>query len=1435
MERPVSKDSDGAAVQELRLLVETLPTLVWRAEPEGNIEYVNKRVLDYFGAPLDEIAGWGWAERVHPDDVAFKVKSWLTNLETESPHDVVCRFRGADGRYRWFNVRGAPLKGSDGRVLRWYGVLIDVDDQKNAEEAVRESEYKLRQIFETVPGLIWLAEPNGNMSYVNQRILDYISAPFEETIGCGWEAFIHPEDRPETAKVFQQAIQTVTSYEIVHRLRRSDGAYRWHHTRAEPMRDQQGNVIQWNGLSVDIDEAKRAEDLLRRSEAILAAAQRLSHSGALAYNASAVLYWSEGAYRIWGFDPAQGIPDREAVFQRVHPDDRDRMRADIDRVLVDPTGSSNAFRIVLPDGTVRHLESIREPVFSASGELLEIVSAQLDVTERKRAEQALRDSEHNLRQIIETVPSLLWSLGPEGEQTRLNQSALDYIGARFEDVVRLGWQQFLHPDDITETAKAFSHAIQTGTSYEAVHRIRRSDGEYRWHHARGEPLRDQQGRIVQWYGISVDIDEAKKAEERLRRSEALLAEAQKLSHTGASAYTATKILYWSEETYRIWGFDPALGLPALDAVTQRIHPADRDLAHSRPVRTLNEKTGYAHSYRIVLPDGTIKHIESIGEPVLSASGELVEVVATQIDVTERKRAEEALRESEYRLRQIFETVPGLLWSTNPAGEPTQLNQQMLHYTGMRFEDFKNGGWEAFLHPDDFPETVRAFQHAIQTGTSYQTTHRLRRADGECRWHHTRGEPLRDRQGHIVQWYGLSVDIDEGKKAEEQLRRSEAYLAEAQRLSHSGVSAYNETKILYGSDETYRIWGFDPAEGVPSREAVFKRVHPLDVDRLNAVVQRAVGEKRGYEIAYRIVLPDGTVKHLETIGHPMFSPSGKLIEIVTTQLDVTERKRAEEGLRESQAKFRDYAESASDWFWEIGPDHKFTLLTENAFGSDAADRIGTACWDGALDLETDPGKWRLLQETLDSHKPFRDFVYHSARRNGSPIHVKATGKPVFDANGEFRGYRGTGTDVTEIMRAQEALLESERHARSAIDGIAGLVLVLAPEGTLETVNRQVLEYFGQPLEWLKNWGTNEVVHPEDLPRIVEIYTRATASGIPFNYELRLHRLDGEYRWFDNRGVPIRDDSGRIVRWYVLLTDIEDRKRTLQRLEQLQSDFAHMNRVSVMGELAASLSHEITQPIAAARNNARAAIHFLDRNPPDLDEIREALASIVDDADRAGGIIDRIRDHIKKAPPRKSRFDLNEAIDEVIGLARSAITTNGVTIRTGLAEALVPVEGDRVQLQQVVLNLILNAVEAMSTVEAGPRELLISAEQTQIGDVRVSVCDSGPGIDPDHLERVFQAFYTTKSNGVGMGLSISRSIIDAHGGQLWAETIASGGAAFRFSLPGAGRNLTNSRRSADRTGEPHGDTVSDAAHQTAYEGNKRPRRSSRGPGQGRRGRP
>jgi PAS domain S-box-containing protein len=369
-------------------------------------------------------------------------------------------------------------------------------------------------------------------------------------------------------------------------------------------------------------------------------------------------------------------------------------------------------------------------------------------------------------------------------------------------------------------------------------------------------------------------------------------------------------------------------------------------------------------------------------------------------------------------------------------------------------------------------------------------------------------------------------------------------------------------------------------------------------------------------------------------------------------------------------------------------------------------------------------------------------------------------------------------------AAEATRRSEKELLDVIEAIPTMAFTTLADGSSVWANRRWVEYTGLSVDSTSGGGWQSAVHPDDFDEHINKWQVSIASGEPFENEARHRSASGGYRWFLVRAVPLRDETGRIRKWYGTLTDIEDRKRAekeRERLRQLEADLAYMNRLSMMGELAASLAHEITQPIAAARNNARAALNFLDQQPPEVGEIREALGCVVGDADRAGNIIDRIRDHIKKAPPRKHRFDLNEAINEVIVLAQSAIAENGVSVQTRLTEGPAPVEGDRVQLQQVILNLILNAAEAMRAVDEGMRELLISTEQSRTNSVLVAVRDSGPGINPEHIERVFDAFYTTKSSGMGMGLSICRSIIEAHGGRLWATRCEPRGALFQFTIP------------------------------------------------------
>lgn len=307
--------------------------------------------------------------------------------------------------------------------------------------------------------------------------------------------------------------------------------------------------------------------------------------------------------------------------------------------------------------------------------------------------------------------------------------------------------------------------------------------------------------------------------------------------------------------------------------------------------------------------------------------------------------------------------------------------------------------------------------------------------------------------------------------------------------------------------------------------------------------------------------------------------------------------------------------------------------------------------------------------------------------------------------------------------------------------------------------------------------------------------ALAAGEPFEREARLRRADGEYRRFLLRFVPLRDERGSVVEWYATSTDIEDLKRTEEelrrreaRLRDAQIELAHANRVTATGQLAASIAHEVSQPIAAALTNANAAWRWLGAEPPDLEEVRQALGRIIRDGRRASDIIGRIRALVRKAPPRSEEVDINEAMLEVIALTRSELRSNRTSLQTQVADGLPVILGDRIQLQQVMLNLILNALEAMSGPSAAARELVIRTGQDGSGGVLVAVADSGPGLQPESLDRLFDAFYTTKPGGLGMGLSICRSIIEAHGGRLWATTNLPQGAVFQFALPQQGQTAS-----------------------------------------------
>jgi PAS domain S-box-containing protein len=692
-------------------------------------------------------------------------------------------------------------------------------------------------------------------------------------------------------------------------------------------------------------------------------------------------------------------------------------------------------------------------------------------------------------------------------------------------------------------------------------------------------------------------------------------------------------------------------------------------------------------------------------------------------------------------------------------------------------------WLELIHPEDRPRVAEAAAAAlVRDGPRYDVEYRVVRPDGQLRTIRSQGDVTWDDSGRPLRQFGVLQDITELRQAEQELRASEARFRTF--VDHATDAFFlldDHSTVLDVNREACQSLGYSRDELIGKHRSDLDA--GLDDAGIESLRQRAVfGDAVTFETRHK--RKDGTSFPVE-VRVRQFDQGGR--RFLCLVRDITERKRAEEELRASEERFRTLVQFSFDVYWETDAEHRFVRQEFAAGLADApapGSEIGKTRWE-VPNVEPDAEGWRRHRETLDAHLPFRDFELARPTPDGGKRYVSVSGLPVFDKTGRFVGYRGVGRHITERKRAEEALRRSEAYLAEAER--------LSHSGAFAFNAKQSL-YWSEGIYRL--WGFDPLqgipsretwwqrVHPDDREVADEELQEALRQERDYSIEYRLILPDGTLKHIRSIGHPSYSADGKLVEVVGTTIDVTERVRAQhehERLRQLEADLAHLNRLSIMGELTASLAHEILHPIATARNNARAGMRFLELNPPNLDEVREALACVVRDSDRAKDIVSRIREHIKKAPPRQDRFDLNEAINEVIDMVRNAIDRNRVSVRACLAEDKASVRGDRVQLQQVVLNLILNAVEAMSSIEEGVRELSVSTELGQTSDILVTVQDSGPGIDSEHLDRIFEPFYTTKTSGIGMGLSICKSIIDVHGGKLWAEANQPRGAVFRFTLP------------------------------------------------------
>jgi PAS domain S-box-containing protein len=1033
-----------------------------------------------------------------------------------------------------------------------------------------------------------------------------------------------------------------------------------------------------------------------------------------------------------------------------HPDEFQRLTENFFHHLARGLPFATEQRLRGSNGSYRWFVIHYKPQKDAGGQVTRWYGSGIDIEDRKRAE-ALWASERNLSLNIDAIPTPLASARPDGYADFHNQSFLDYTGLSAEEAQGSGWAVVIHPNDAEGLLKGWQSSLVSGAPLEAETRMRRFDGVYRWFLCRANPLRDESGAILKWYAHMVDIDDRK-------RAEALLARENHILEMVAKGESLPEIL---------------------NALCRAV-----------------EETADGALASILLLDGNcLRH---------GASPSLPKEYTDAIDGAPIGAIAGSCGTAAYRRGQVIveDIATDLLWA-----------------------DYK----ELAL-----PHSLRAcwstpvFSSRGEVVATFAMYYREPRRPDD-----TAQEMIRQ----IAHLAGIAI---ERKLTQDALGNSEAYLSEAQRVAHLGTwvwDAYSR-KLVYVSDEWHRIFGFDPELGPPSWEQRLERVHPEDRDRYAATVDRAIAEKTDYEIEYRVVLPNGAMKYLLAIGHPVANQSGELVNFVGILSDITERRQVELALRAAM----DERTRLSTFREEIGValsrQEDLKAILHSCAGAvvrhlDAAfARIWTLTSDGRdLELQASAGMYTHL-DGPHSRIPVGQFKIGLIAQERMPHFTNEAQSDPRVSDREwarrekmisFAGYPLVLEDrLVGVMGmfSQKPLSESTLEALSFA---AGIIAQGIERRRAEDALRRSEAYLaeGQRLTHTGSWGLNVVtqealhssaehsrlfgfdpekdtptfadffqrVHPEDQEHVLQTFQALVQSGGDLNLRYRTMAPGSPVRYLHAMGRPVRRQSGGVPGEYVGITiDVTERRRSDQereRLRQLEADLAHMNRVSMMGELAASLAHELNQPIAAAITNAGTCLRWLTRDEPDLEEAREAATRIFKDGTRAAEITHRMRSFYKKgAPAQPELVDVAEIVREITALLRNEAARWSVSVHLELADGIPQVTADRVQLQQVFMNLMLNAIEAMRET-AG--ELKVKSRLHQDGQLLISVSDNGVGLPAENAEKIFEAFFTTKPQGTGMGLAITRSIIEAHGGCLWATGNAGRGATFQFTLPLAGAEI------------------------------------------------
>ncbi|TAX26313.1 PAS domain-containing protein [Rhizobium leguminosarum] len=910
---------------------------------------------------------------------------------------------------------------------------------------------------------------------------------------------------------------------------------------------------------------------------------------------------------------------------------------------------------------------------------------QLAVLTLRQSVGTLRERERELSHLVDMVPSHVWRLTPEGEPTFFNKRMIDFLGLDVADFDKPGMSRLeavlgatIHPEDAAGFGDALRHCLVSGGSFAMRYRLRRADGLYRWMSSRAEPMRDQSGRIVQWYGLCHDIDDQVHAEDAVRRSQQQLQQIidavpvriWSVEPTGGSFYFNKR--YQDHFRSVIANFDALGELRIDDLLQQLVHPEDAPDIQRTLRNCFETGDGSAMRFRWREKDDVYRWAECRVEPRRDDDGTVAEWYGVSLDIDEEVRALEALRNRERELSQLVDMVPVQIRRLTPEGEPVFFNKRLIDFFGLDVGDMDRPGMSrlaavigTLIHPDDAPMVLETIHHSLASGEPFSIKYRMRRVDGAYRWVDGRAEPLRDQIGAIMQWYVISVDIDDEMRAQEALRDRERELSQLVDMVPS------------------LLWRLNP-EGAPTffnkRLIDFLGLEMADMDR------------------------------------PGMSRLAALIEAA------------------------------------VHPDDAATL-------------------EEALNHSFATGE-RFSRQ------------YRLRRADGVYRWVKGSAEPLRDESDRIVQWYGLSHDIDDQLRVEEALRERERSLWQLVETLPAMIDCAAPDGEPIYRSQQLRDFLGYNLDELDGTGKTRLdgtldagVHPDDVAGVKENYAHSLSSGEPYARRHRLRRHDGEYRWVETRAAPMRNAEGVIVQWNVICLDIDGEVHAEEDLRRVREGLARASQVASLAELSASIAHEVNQPLAAVVANSHACQRWLMAEPPNMERAQRTVERIIRDANSAADVVSRIRALFKQSVDRRISSTLSGIVNEARNLMADEAWRRHVRMEVEVDPTLPPIAIDRVQIQQVLINLIRNGIEAM---DATTGDKVIEIRVRQIGNIlQTEISDRGQGID--FPEKMFEPFFTTKENGMGMGLAICRSIVELHGGRLWAEKNNPHGATLLFTLP------------------------------------------------------